>query len=96
MGTLDLRMGYLSLKRPILAYTCVSQFHLCSNILKIPPTRPFIMDKRPVLKGIPEQMRQEDPIRLLEVSEVISLFTGKGLGKQRSKAPDEGDLLLYV
>lgn len=54
------------------------------------------MDKRPVLKGIPEQMRQEDPIRLLEVSEVISLFTGKGLGKQRSKAPDEGDLLLYV
>lgn len=54
------------------------------------------MEKKPALKGIPEQMRQEDPIRLLEVSEVISLFTGKGLGKGRSKAIDEGDILLYM
>lgn len=54
------------------------------------------MERKPVLKGIPEQVRHEDPIRLLEVSEVISLFTGKRLGKGKPREVAEADLIEYA
>jgi|PlaIllAssembly_1097288.scaffolds.fasta_scaffold249882_2 hypothetical protein len=54
------------------------------------------MERKPVLKGIPEQVRHEDPIRLLEVSEVISLVTGKRLGKGKPREVVEADLIEYA
>ncbi|MCU0798826.1 MAG: hypothetical protein MUC62_04060 [Candidatus Thermoplasmatota archaeon] len=54
------------------------------------------MEKKPVPKAIRAPPMQEDSIRIMEVSEVISLFTGKGLGKERSKVTEECDIELYA